>query len=60
MTNRLNNTIVIIMLIFAAIEMGLALVESIKGDISEAIICMCIAYALKITAQIMRGDLLNG
>lgn len=54
--SRLNNNIILIMLLTAIVDMVLALVESINGNINVALIYMCIAHSLNITAQIIRWD----
>lgn len=51
---RLNNIIILIMLFTAIVDMVLALMESILGNINVALIYMCVANSLNIAAQILR------
>lgn len=55
--SRLNNIIILIMLFTAIVDMVLALMESILGNINVALIYMCVANSLNIAAQILRWDL---
>lgn len=52
--SRLNNIIILIMLFTAIVDMVLALMESILGNINVALIYMCVANSLNIAAQILR------
>lgn len=53
----LNNITIHIMLFTAIVDMVLALMESILGNINVALIYMCVANSLNIAAQILRWDL---
>lgn len=55
--SRLTNNIIRIMLFTAIVDMVLALMESILGNINVALIYMCVANSLNIAAQILGWDL---
>lgn len=57
--SRLNNNIILIMLLTAIVNMVIALVESINGNINEALTYMCLAHSLNITVQIIKWNLLR-
>lgn len=57
--SRLTNNIIRIMLFTAIVNMAIALGDSFNGNINETLTYMCLAHALNITAQILRGDLLH-